>query len=130
MSLIVATRKDARTRIQKVFEDSFAKVIPADETVPLRGKTFADFEDQIEVMGHAVMTATLEERAALDAAAWQEHPGPCPRCQSERVYLEDQISVREVRSPVGVLRVRVQNCRCRACNGSFSPSASRLATAK
>jgi hypothetical protein len=126
----MSRREQARARINQVFEESFSEVIPADEGKPLRGKTFAEFEDQVEAAGRKVMTVSLEERAAVDAAAWREKPGCCPRCHSEHVYLEEQLSIREVRSAVGLLTIRLQNCRCRACDGSFSPSASRLATAQ
>lgn len=125
-----ATRQQSRQKINEVFERAFSKVIPADERIPLRGRTFADFEDQVEEAGRAVMSVMLEERAVLDAAAWQASPGTCPHCASDRVYLEKEVSIREIRSPVGLLKVSVQNCRCRACDGSFSPSDARLATAQ
>ena len=121
------TRTEARHRILDVTCRALDRVIPPDEGVALRGKTFADFEDQVEEVGRALMTTLLEERAALDAAAWQERPGSCPHCDSERVYLEKQVTIKEVLSPAGPLNVRLQHCRCRACNGSFSPSGQRLA---
>ena len=121
------TRKDARQKIQTAFEAAMSKVIPADERMPLRGRRFAEFEEQVEEAGRKVMTEMLQQRAELDAAAWDEHPGLCPHCDSDRVYLEKQTTIREFRSPAGLLKIRVQNCRCRACNGSFSPSTSRLA---
>jgi hypothetical protein len=124
------TRQQSRQKINEVFERAFSKVIPADERIPLRGRTFSDFEDQVEEAGRAVMSVMLEERAVLDAAAWQANPGTCPHCASDRVYLEKELSIRDVRSPVGLLKVSVQNCRCRACDGSFSPSDARLATAQ
>lgn len=123
------TRQQSREKIAATFEKALSKVIPADAAVPLKGRVFADFEDQVYAAGREVMTVMLQQRAELDAHAWQAAPGLCPFCESDRVYLEKEFSTRDVRSPVGPLTVRVQNCRCRACNGSFSPSTPRLATA-
>jgi hypothetical protein len=117
-------RRQARARIEEAYQTALAEVIPSDEATPLRGKTFIDFEDQVYAAGRKVMTVAMEERAKLDAAAWQEKPGCCPHCGSDRVYLEKEQTLREFLSPVGPLQVRLQNCRCRACDGSFSPSAS------
>jgi hypothetical protein len=122
------TRQQSRQKIDSVFQTAMSKVIPADEHKPLRGRTFSDFEDQVEEAGRIVMTEMLQQRAELDAMAWEEHPGLCPHCDSDRVYLEKQTTIREFRSPAGLLKIRVQHCRCRACNGSFSPSTPRLAT--
>jgi hypothetical protein len=123
-------RRQARARLDAAYQDALSEVIPPDEAVPLRGKTFIEFEDQVYEAGRKVMTVAMEERARLDAAAWQEQPGCCPHCGSDRVYLEKEQTLREFLSPVGPLHVRLQNCRCRACDGSFSPSASRLAAAQ
>lgn len=125
-----SNRPEARRRIFEITRRALDKVVPPDEQLPLRGSTFIEFEDQVEEAGRAIMTALLEERTALDAAAWQEKPGRCPYCTSERVYLETEVTVKEVLSPVGPLRVRLQHCRCRACNGSFSPSGERLAVGR
>ena len=43
-----STRQEARARILKAFAAQLDRVIPEDETVPLKGATFADFEDQVE----------------------------------------------------------------------------------
>lgn len=124
------TRQHSRQKIEAAFQTALSKVIPADERMPLRGRRFADFEDQVEAAGRTVMTEMLQQRAELDAMSWEENPGLCPHCDSDRVYLEKQTTLREFRSPAGRLKIRVQNCRCRACNGSFSPSAARLADAE
>lgn len=124
------TRKQAREEIESVFQAALSKVIPADEHQPLRGRTFSDFEDQVEEVSRIVAVEMLQRRAELDAMAWEENPGLCPHCDSDRVYLEKQTTAREFRSPAGLLKIRVQNCRCRACNGSFSPSTPRLAASQ
>ena len=118
----IAIRSESRRRIAAVVDRAVGEVIPADEAVGLRGRTFCDFEDQVYAAGRAMMTAMLQERLALDSSAWQESGGHCPPCGSERVYLEKGKTRREVLSPVGPLTIEVQRCRCRACGGSFSPS--------
>src|SRR3954463_5469733 len=86
------TRQDARQRIIKSFMDSLDRIIPPEESVPLRGKTFLDWERQADAMRRAVLPTLLQERAALDDAAQVEAGQPrqlgnCPRCGSGRVYL-------------------------------------------
>lgn len=114
---------EARARIKEMMESALDRVMPADESQPLHGSRFLDFEDQVAEAGLPVLAAMIEERAALDAAAWVERPGRCPHCGSERVYLERDTTEEEMRSPFGPLTVRLQQCRCRGCGGSFSPSA-------
>ncbi len=116
-------RQEARARIKEMMELALDRVMPCDESEPLQGSRFIDFEDQVAEVGLPVMAAMIEERAALDAAAWVERPGRCPHCGSGRVYLELDTTEEEMRSPFGPLTVRLQQCRCRGCGGSFSPSA-------
>jgi|SRR6185295_1109229 len=123
------TRQQARQKLISLFHAELDKVLPADENVALRGRIFADFEDQAEGLSRTVATELLQQRAELDVVAWEDNPGLCPHCDSERVYLEKKTIAREFRSPSGTLKIRIQNCRCRACNGSFSPSTPRLAAA-
>ena len=70
-----------------------------------------------------MLPTVLEERAALEDNARVESGGRCPRCGSDRVYLEKEAAAGgvEVVSPDGPVVVRKQHCRCRACGGSFSP---------
>ena len=126
----VDQRNPSRNRILNVAQRVLDNVIPPDGKSTLKGRTFSDFEDQVEEAGRIFMTTMLEERAALDASAWLEHPGLCPHCESDRVYMEKEITIKEIISCVGPLRVRLQHCRCRACDGSFSPSGERLATSQ
>lgn len=126
----LSLRSESRRRIEETVSCAVGEVIPADEAVGLRGRTFNDFEDQVYAAGRAFMIAMLQERLALDVAAWRETGGVCPHCQSDRVYLEKEITQREVLSPAGPLTLQLQQCRCRACGGSFSPSAAGLATAR
>jgi transposase-like protein len=97
-------------------------MLPGDESTPLKGATFADFEDQVEELIHSTMPVVLEERAALEVNAQLESPGRCPQCGSERVYLEKRTTQGELRSAHGPVVIRKQHARCRACGRTFSPS--------
>jgi hypothetical protein len=123
------TRREAREQIIKSFMESLDQIIPPDEAVPLRGKTFLDWERQADAMRKAVMPTLLQERAALDEAAQVQTTadcGRCPRCGSDRIYLDHggQEAQKELISPHGLVVIGKQQCRCRACGRSFSPSGS------
>ena len=122
------TRREARERVIKSFMDSLDRIIPPEEAVPLRGETFLDWERQAEVMRKAVLPTLLQERAALDETAVVDASacGKCPRCGSDRIYLDhgDEQAQKEVIGPHGPVVLGKQRCRCRACGRSFSPSGS------
>jgi hypothetical protein len=120
------TRQEARARILAAFAAQLDRLIPEDESVPLKGSTFADFEDQVETLSQAALPVALEERAALAGTAKVEAAGRCPHCGSEGVYLEKQETQPEMRSRNGPVAVPRQHARCRSCGGSFSPSGSCL----
>ena len=75
------------------------------------------------------MPTLLEERAALDGQAQVESAGTCPHCGSGRTYLEKGSVQKEIRSTDGPVVLAKQQARCRACNGSFSPSGSHMGIA-
>ncbi len=50
-----STRQEARARILSAFTAQLDRVIPEDESVPLKGATFAEFEDQVETLAQAVL---------------------------------------------------------------------------
>jgi len=116
------TRQQARQRMIETFMASLDKVIPPEESVPLKRRTFLDWEKQAEQLKRAVIPTLLEERAALEHSAMAEQGGCCPYCGSDSVYLEKQTSQVEVHSPEGPVLIQKQHCRCRNCGGSFSPS--------
>lgn len=122
------TRREARERIIQSFMQSLDRIIPPDEAVPLRGKTFLDWEHQADAMRQAVLPTLLQERAALDEAAQVDAAaaGHCPRCGSDRIYLDHggREAQKEVISPHGPVVIARQQCRCRSCGRSFSPSGS------
>lgn len=117
------SRRAARERIFKVMTDALDRMIPPDEATPLRGSIFADWEAQAAVVRQAIIPTLLEERAALEDNAQVSDGGSCPHCgDTDRVYLEKDETPAEARSPDGPVAFQKQNCRCRACGGSFSPS--------
>jgi len=118
------TRQEARARILAAFQAQLDRMIPVDEEVPLKGATFADFEDQVEELARSALPVALEERAALECNAEVVTAGRCPHCGSARVYLEKQVTTPEVGSAHGPVVLHKQHARCRACGGSFSPSGS------
>ena len=120
----LTTRQQARARILATLTAELDRMIPEDETIPLKGATFLDFEDQVETVAQSPLPVILEERAALEANAKVEKAGRCPHCGSDRVYLKKETTQTEIRSPHGYAVISQQHGRCRACNGSFSPSGS------
>ena len=119
-----STRQAARARILGAFAAQLDRLIPEDESVPLKGATFAEFEDQVETLAQAALPVALEERAALESNAEVETAGRCPHCGSEGVYLEKEVTQPEVRSRHGPVVLHKQHARCRSCGGSFPPSGS------
>jgi len=116
------TREEARRRAVDAFMGSLDRIIPPDESLPLKGSTFRDWEDQVAEMRRAVLPTVLEERATLEDNARVLAGGHCPHCGSDSVYLEKQTTQPEVLTPDGSAVVEKQHCRCRTCGGSFSPS--------
>jgi len=118
------TRQESRERILKTVLEVLDQIIPADESVPLKGATFRDFEMQARTFKEAVIPTLLEERACLDERAAVGRAGRCPHCGLERTYLDKEPVKKEIRSPDGPVVLERQQARCRACDGSFSPSGS------
>ncbi len=61
-----STRQEARARILGAFTAQLDRLIPDDESVPLKGTTFADFEDQVETLAQAELPVDMEELAAME----------------------------------------------------------------
>ena len=116
------TRKEARERLIKTMLAAVDRIIPEDESLPLKGVTFGEWEDQADAFKRAVIPTLLEERAALQDSARVEKGGHCPHCGSDSVYLEKPTTRPETLSPDGPVVIEKQHCRCRTCGGSFSPS--------
>jgi hypothetical protein len=122
-------RHSARERILAAFSAQLDRLIPPDQTVPLRGGLFIDWEVQADELARTVGATFVEERAALDESASVSVPGRCPRCGSDRVYLIPGTIRRELLTPHGPVVLQRQRCRCRSCDRTFSPSAARVGTA-
>jgi DNA-directed RNA polymerase subunit RPC12/RpoP len=118
----LTTRQESRARAMAAFAAALDRMLPGDESTPLKGATFADFEDQVEELIHSTIPVVLEERAALEVSAQVESPGRCPHCGSQRVYMEKRVTQAEIRSGYGPVVIREQHARCRACDRTFSPS--------
>jgi hypothetical protein len=118
------SRQQAREAAIKSFMSSLDRMIPADESKPLKGAKFIDWENQIEQMAQAVLPTVLEQRAMLEENARVEQAGHCPHCGSNRSYVEKQTTKPEIISPHGPVVIEKQHARCHCCGGSFSPSGS------
>jgi hypothetical protein len=115
-------RQAARERLLALARQQIDRLIPADESIPLKGQFFADFEDQADELERTLCPAFLEERAALSASARVGNGGVCPHCGSSRVYLEARDSQVELLTPHGPMPMTQQHARCRSCDRTFSPS--------
>jgi len=101
------------------------RYIPADEATPLRGQTFREWEDQADEFDRELTGAFLEELAGLSVAARVERPGPCPHCGAIQTYLvKGSARPTELRTKHGQVVIAQQQCRCRSCDRTFSPSGS------
>ena len=118
------TRREARERLIQTIIAAVDRIIPEDESKPLKGSTFSEWEDQASAFKQAVVPTLLEERAALEPSARVERGGHCPYCGSDSVYLEKQTSRSEITGTDGPVVIEKQHARCRTCDGSFSPSVS------
>ena len=115
-------RQAARERLLKLAREEIDRLIPADESVPLKGQYFADFEDQADELERTFCPAFLEERVALCGSARVDTGGICPHCNSTKVYLEKRESPIELLTPHGTTPMIQQHARCRSCGRTFSPS--------
>lgn len=61
------TRALARERVLRTMTEALDRMIPPDESEPLRGSTLRHWEDQVAKVRQAVMPTLLEERAASPA---------------------------------------------------------------
>jgi hypothetical protein len=117
-------RQAARERLRALMEKEIDRLIPADDSVPLKGQVFADFEDQSLELERKLCPAFLEERVKLSDSSHVEAGGVCPFCKSTNVRLEKRESKVDLITPQGVLPMTQQHARCRSCDRTFSPSGS------
>jgi Zn finger protein HypA/HybF involved in hydrogenase expression len=118
-------RQAAHGRLMALAKAQVDRLIPLDESVPLEGQSFADFEDQADELERALCPAFLKERVALSNAATHTTGGRCPHCHSDRVHLEPgRVSEVDLITPHGNVQMTKQKARCRSCDRTFSPSGS------
>src|SRR5258706_13196552 len=79
------TRKEARERLIQTMMAALDRIIPEDESKPLRGTTFGSWEDQTDAFKQAMIQTILAERVGLEENARIENRGHCPRCGSTSV---------------------------------------------
>lgn len=82
------TRRAARERILQTLQVALDHRIPADDSRPLKGSRFIDFENQAETLDRQVIPVVLEERGTRYTGAKVGLPGPRPHCGSPRVSLQ------------------------------------------
>ena len=80
------TRREARERVKRVCSAELDRVIPLGESIPLKGATFLNSEDQVQLV-RAVVPTLLGERAGLEPRVAVQAVGCCPQCGWRRVYL-------------------------------------------
>jgi hypothetical protein len=110
-------RQEARARILAVFTAQLDQLIPEDEEAPLKGATFADFEDRVKTLAQAALPVALEERAGLEPNAEVETAGRCPHCGSQGMYLKKEVTQPEIRSRYGPV-VLSEEALPKRCHGA------------
>lgn len=71
----LTTRHEARERAREVLSAARDRLVLPDESVPPKGATFLDFEDQVEELIRAVSPTLLEQGAGLGPLL-DHRPGP------------------------------------------------------
>lgn len=123
------SRAQARNRLRQLLEAELDRLLPADESVPLKGRIFRDFEDQADELKATLLPAFLEERCALDGQSMPQTPGTCPHCGSQSTRFIEEPGQEERLSTAGPVVLPTHQARCRDCGRSFSPSGPGLAPA-
>ena len=72
------TRQEARARILAAFSAPVEGMIPEDESVPLKGARFADFEDQAEALAQTASPGTWK-RSMVEIFRPRQPKGPDTR---------------------------------------------------
>jgi DNA-directed RNA polymerase subunit RPC12/RpoP len=117
----LTSRQAARERILRQIQAEVDRLLPADPTVPLQGRTFLDFENVAERVSNDLYVTIVEERVTL-AGLDRPTVTRCPHCSSPRLRKVGEIRKKEIRTPRGVAMVEEAGLRCRDCGRSFSPS--------
>jgi len=121
-------RQAARERIFKQIQAEVDRLLPADPTIPLQGRTFLDFENVAERVSNDLYVTIVEERVML-AGLDRPTVGRCPHCSSPRLRKVGEVRKKEIRTPRGVATVEEPALRCRDCGRTFSPCAAGVVDA-
>jgi hypothetical protein len=71
----LTSRQQARRAAVKAFMSELDRIIPPDQTVPLKGAKFVDWEDRFERLVRTVAPTVLEQRVALQDGAAVDSAG-------------------------------------------------------
>lgn len=125
----VTSRQAARERILRQIQAEVDRLLPADESVPLQGRTFLDFENVAERVSNDLYVTIVEERVMLTGLDRLPARRDCPHCSSPRLRKVGEVRKKEIRTPRGVATVEEPTLRCRDCGRTFSPSAAGVGDA-
>lgn len=119
-------REAARAAMRAAFEKALEQAIPEDQSKPLYGETFQEWEQEADRLDQTLTPVLMEQRALLadSAEAEARHLGHCPHCgEAVRLYLQrSECKQEELQTPHGPAVLGQQSVRCRSCGRSFSPS--------
>jgi transposase len=124
----LTSRQAARERILRQVQAEVDRLLPADPSIPLQGRTFLDFENVAERVSNDLYVTIVEERVML-AGLDRPTVGRCPHCSSPRLRKVGEVRKKEIRTPRGVATVQEPSLRCRDCGRTFSPSAAGVGDA-
>ena len=119
----LTTRQLARQRLIAEAMKNIDALVPADESAPMAGKTFLEFEQMAAEADRRFRCTAVEELAKLSDTARVVKAGICPQCKSINTRLRHEEKEREIQSPVGSVKHLDQTGRCNDCGCTFSPSA-------
>ena len=96
------TRRAARERLLRPLQVEVGRRIPADESIPIKGSTFLDFQNMAVKACNEFYTVLPEKCVALSGQAQSvSSPGRCRHCSSPRVRQIDPGKPTKVRTPGG-----------------------------
>ncbi len=125
-----SSRQEARGRMDAAYFKMRDKMLPADESQPVKDGLFWEWEEMADEFDREVTGTFLQELAGTSAQAALVEPGPCPFCQSPNTKWLEEEGQQERQSKHGVVVLPRQVARCRPCGRSFSPSGTAVASGR
>lgn len=120
------TRQEAREHVLSRVQTLLDRMIPADESQPVKDGVFWEWEEMGDVFDREATASLMEALAGLSGQAQLADPGACPACGCLRTRWLAQEKQLERQSKHGVVVLPRQVARCRSCGRSFSPSGGPL----